>query len=342
MICMYTLRYFVSKGKQVTAKSWNIFYQKSLWHVFLLFIYLFIWLCRVLVARNLYGMYFYYLFIWLCRVLVAAQGIFHCGAQAFLVVAHGLQSMQAQQLQCASLVALRHVGSWFPDQGLSPRSFIGRWILNHWTAKKVLEIYIYVYIYIYIFLSLRCLLDNGQLFIYQFSRAAVTIHHKLSGLKQHKLLSYSFGGQMSKVGLTELKSRHQQGCVPSGASRGGSISSLPLGSRHCLHSLACGPFLHFLFISLFFLIFKFYFIYFFIQQVLISHQFYTHQCIHVNPNHPIHHTTIPTLPRLSPLGVHTFVLYICVSTSALQTGSSVPFFQVPHICVNIRYLFFSF
>ena len=26
------------------------------------------------------------------------------------------------------------------------------------------------------------------------------------------------------------------------------------------------------------------FILFFIQQVLISHQFYTHQCIHVNPN----------------------------------------------------------
>ena len=77
----------------------------------------------------------------------------------------------------------------------------------------------------------------------------------------------------------------------------------------------------------FFLIFEFYSIYFFIQQVLISHQFYTHQCIHVNPNHPIHHTTtIPTPPRLSPLGVHTFVLCNCVSTSALQTGSSVPFF----------------
>ena len=53
---------------------------------------------------------------------------------------------------------------------------------------------------------------------------------------------------------------------------------------------------------------------------LISHQFYTHQCIHVNPNHPIQHTTIPTPPRFSPVGVHTFVLYICVSTSALQSG----------------------
>ena len=33
----------------------------------------------------------------------------------------------------------------------------------------------------------------------------------------------------------------------------------------------------------------------------------------------------PPLP-LSPLGVHMFVLYICVSISALETVSSVPFF----------------
>ena len=38
---------------------------------------------------------------------------------------------------------------------------------------------------------------------------------------------------------------------------------------------------------------------FFILQVLISHPFYTHQCIHVNPNLPIHHTsTTPTFPAL--------------------------------------------
>ena len=64
---------------------------------------------------------------------------------------------------------------------------------------------------------------------------------------------------------------------------------------------------------------------FFIQQVPISHPFHTHQCIHVNPNRPIHPTTTHP-PPLPPLGVHTFVLYICVSISALQTGSSVPFF----------------
>ena len=31
-------------------------------------------------------------------------------------------------------------------------------------------------------------------------------------------------------------------------------------------------------------------------------------------------------PPAFPLGVHTFVLYICVSISALQASSSVPFF----------------
>ena len=39
---------------------------------------------------------------------------------------------------------------------------------------------------------------------------------------------------------------------------------------------------------------------------------------------------IPPPPPLSPLGVHMFVLYICLSISALQTGSSVPFFYVPY------------
>ena len=74
---------------------------------------------------------------------------------------------------------------------------------------------------------------------------------------------------------------------------------------------------------IFFLIFEFYCIYFFIQQVLISHQFYTRQCIHVDPNRPIQHTTIPTSPQFSPLGVHMSILYICVSTSALQPGGLI-------------------
>ena len=41
-----------------------------------------------------------------------------------------------------------------------------------------------------------------------------------------------------------------------------------------------------------------------------------------------------------PHCVHMLVL--CVSISALQIGSSVPFFWIPHICVIMRYLFFSF
>ena len=41
---------------------------------------------------------------------------------------------------------------------------------------------------------------------------------------------------------------------------------------------------------------------FFIQQVLISYLFYTHQCIHVNPNLPVHPTTPP--PATSPPWYH--------------------------------------
>ena len=91
--------------------------------------------------------------------------------------------------------------------------------------------------------------------------------------------------------------------------------------------------LFFFIIYLFFIFLNFILFIFFIQQVLISRPFYTHQCIHVNPNLPIHPTTTHPPPRLSPLGVHTFVLYICVSISALQTGSCVPFSRF-HISTN--------
>ena len=64
--------------------------------------------------------------------------------------------------------------------------------------------------------------------------------------------------------------------------------------------------------------------------------YFTQQCIHVDPNLPIR----PTLPF--PHCVHMSVLYVCISIPALQIGSSVPFFQIPHICINIQYLFFSF
>ena len=47
---------------------------------------------------------------------------------------------------------------------------------------------------------------------------------------------------------------------------------------------------------------------------------------------------IPLLPRC----VHTSVLDVRVSIPALQIGSSVPFFQIPHIYVDIFILLFLF
>ena len=55
--------------------------------------------------------------------------------------------------------------------------------------------------------------------------------------------------------------------------------------------------------TLFFYYYYFFNVYLFIY-FLISHPFYTHQGIHVNPNLPIHHTTIPTphrFPRLASI-----------------------------------------
>ena len=53
------------------------------------------------------------------------------------------------------------------------------------------------------------------------------------------------------------------------------------------------------------------------------------------PRPPLHHPAFPPW-------VHMFFLYICVSISALQSSSSLPFFKIPHICVNIQYLYFPF
>ena len=49
-----------------------------------------------------------------------------------LVVVHRLL-----ELQRAGSVALRHVGSKSPDQGLKPCLCIARWILNHWATREV-------------------------------------------------------------------------------------------------------------------------------------------------------------------------------------------------------------
>ena len=59
--------------------------------------------------------------------------------------------------------------------------------------------------------------------------------------------------------------------------------------------------------------FEFYFI--FIEQVLNTYLFYTYQCIHDNPNLPIHPTTHAPL---SPCSIHMSVLHICISTSACK------------------------
>ena len=56
--------------------------------------------------------------------------------------------------------------------------------------------------------------------------------------------------------------------------------------------------------------------------------YFTHGCIYVKPNLPIHPTLL--FPTMS-----MSILYICLSIPALQIGSSVPFFQIPHICTNI-------
>ena len=53
---------------------------------------------------------------------------------------------------------------------------------------------------------------------------------------------------------------------------------------------------------------------------------------------PISHSSHPSFPP----SVHTFVLYVCISISALQTSSSIPFFQITHMYANTQYLFFSF
>ena len=91
----------------------------------------------------------------------------------------------------------------------------------------------------------------------------------------------------------------------------------------------------------FFSLFSFYLFIFLYNRFLLSILYILmYICQSQSPNSS-HHNHCPP-PQLSPFCVHTFVLYICVSISALQTCSSVPFFQIPHICINIRNLFFSF
>ena len=58
---------------------------------------------------------------------------------------------------------------------------------------------------------------------------------------------------------------------------------------------------------------------------------YICQCYSLNSSHPL-------LPPLRPESV----LYVCISIPALQIGSSVPFFYIPYMCINMWNSFFSF
>ena len=62
-----------------------------------------------------------------------------------------------------------------------------------------------------------------------------------------------------------------------------------------------------------------------------------HTCTHIYMSIPIPNLSQPP----PPLGVHTCVLYVCVSVYALQIGSSVPFSRL-YIYVLIYEIHFSF
>lgn len=61
--------------------------------------------------------------------------------------------------------------------------------------------------------------------------AAVASDHHLKVSKQHRFTLSSSASQKSRVGLTGLKSRFLQGCVPAGTSRGESASWPPPASK---------------------------------------------------------------------------------------------------------------
>ena len=81
--------------------------------------------------------------------------------------------------------------------------------------------------------------DGVARWVCQFSIASVINYHKLNGFNNKNLLSYSCGSHKSKSGLN---SKRPQSCIPSGSSRGKSVSRSSSASRGDLQSSACGPF----------------------------------------------------------------------------------------------------
>ena len=59
-----------------------------------------------------------------------------------------------------------------------------------------------------------------------FPVAAITNDHKLGGLEQQKFILSHSGGQKLKISVIGQKSRSQQGCSPSGDSKGKNIPCL--------------------------------------------------------------------------------------------------------------------
>ena len=57
--------------------------------------------------------------------------------------------------------------------------------------------------------------------------------------------------------------------------------------------------------------------------------YFIHSINNVYMSMPIFHLPFP-------VGIYTFVLYICVSISVLPIKSSISFFWIPHICINIQ------
>ena len=89
--------------------------------------------------------------------------------------------------------------------------------------------------------------------------------------------------------------------------------------------------------SFIYLFFEFYFLY--CRFLLVIHFIHISVYMSIPISQFITPQPPPTLP-LSLLGVHIFVLYICVSISALQTSSSVPFSRF-HIYALIYDICFS-
>ena len=73
-----------------------------------------------------------------------------------------------------------------------------------------------------------------------------------------------------------------------------------------------------------------FFFWFFFLNFILFYFLYSRFLLVINFVHISVYMSIPVSqfipPPTSPLGVHMFVLYVCVSTSTLQISSSIPFF----------------